>query len=149
MNKEEKERTADILTEKGRWIRVGALPIHIRPLTLGQIYEMGSVTSDLQSEGLSTDKKVNLVGEMLLRYEDARRLRKVFLICAFRSRWMRAFFGWYIRHRLTVLNFKELVDTIATGLDASFFLTSIIFLHQTTKMTEPSQTTVLGQQSEM
>ena len=40
------------------------------------------------------------------------------------------------------------IEVITNSYTANFFLTSIIFLHQTTKISEPNQTTRLGQQSE-
>ena len=145
MEKEEKKKVAETLTEQSKWLRVGLLPLKIRPLTLGQIYEMGQYTCELEGLGQNMKKRINVLGEMLSRHDSARVMQKVFLVCAFRSRLMRVLFGWYIKHRLTAKCFKDMLDIVALSMDANFFLTSIIFLQRTTQITEPSQTTAPGQ----
>ena len=148
MNATDKKKTADILTERSRWMRIGLLPVRLRPLTLGQIYEMGEFVDGLEVDGLNVKEKVNLAAEMLARYKSARLMQEVFLVTAFRRRWKRAIFRRYVLRRLTVRQFKTCVEVITDAFTANFFLTSIIFLGQTKTMTEPSQTTALGQQSE-
>lgn len=148
MKTSEKQKTADVLTERSYWTRIGLLPIRLRPLTLGQIYEMGVYINDIDSSNLDMRSKINVTAEMLAKYENAPLMQEVYLICAFRRRWRRRLFRRYILKRLTVGMFQRVMDVITNAYTANFFLTSIIFLHQTKPMTEPKQTTARGQQSE-
>jgi len=148
MKSSEKRKTADVLTERSYWIFVGLLPIRLRPLTLGQIYEMGEYINDLDSKNLDLRSKLNVTAEMLAKYKNAPLMQEVFLVAAYRRRWKRRLFRRYILKRLTVGKFQKVMDVITNAYTANFFLTSIIFLHQTKPMTEPKQTTVRGQQSE-
>ena len=148
MTAEEKSKVASALTEKSTWMSVGLLPIRLKPITLGQIFEMGEYVNDINSEGLSVNARINTIAEMLLKYKNAPLMQEIFIVCAFRSRWMRKIFRRYILKRLTVGHFQKVIEHITKAYTANFFLTSIIFLHQTKPMTEPKQTTPLGQQSE-
>ena len=148
MTAEQKKKTADALTERSVWVRIGWLLIRMRPLTLAQIYEMGEYVDGLQVEGLDIKGKINLAAEMLSRYKSASLMQEVFLVVAYRRRWKRRLFRHYILKRLTVRIFKKALDVITDAFSANFFLTSIIFLRQTKTITEPSPTTPLGQQSE-
>lgn len=148
MKAEEKQRTAEVLTEKSLWMWVGFLLLHIKPLTLGQIYEIGTFTCDIESENLDLRRRIVPSAEMLMRYKSARQMQEIFLICAFRKRWKRWLFRHYILPRLTVAKFKKALDVVTDPCTANFFLTSIIFLRQVNAMTEPSQTIPPGQQSE-
>lgn len=109
---------------------------------------MGAAANDIDGSDLQSDDKVNLIAVLLKHAKDAKAMQNVFLVCAYRKRWKRWLFGWYIKSRLTVEHFNRLLSMIATTFNANFFLTSIIFLSQTKIMTEPSQTTPLGQSSE-
>lgn len=146
MKATDKKKTADALTERSTWMRIGWLPIRLRPLTLGQIYEMGEFVENLQAEGLdlNNDKRFNLVAEMLTRYESAQLMQEAFMITAYRRRWARKLFRKYILKRLTIRKFQPVLGVITDSYAANFFLTSIIFLHQTKPITEPKPTTLLG-----
>lgn len=148
MKPDEKKQTADVLLEKAVWTRVGLLPLRIRPLTLGQIYEMGEYTCQMEAENLDLKARIVASAEMLARYKSAKLMQEVFLICVFRKRWKRRLLRRYILNRLTIKKFQKAVEVITNAYSANFFLTSLIFLHQTNTITEPSQTTALGQQSE-
>jgi hypothetical protein len=148
MKTKEKKATADALTERSVWVRVGLLPIMLRPLTLGQIFEMGEYVNDLDVEGIDMKKKMNVVAEMLTKFRNAPLMQETFMVCAYRRRWKRWLFRRYILKRLTVRHFSKVIEVLTNAYTANFFLTSIIFLHQTKTMTEPKQTTPLGQQSE-
>lgn len=148
MTSSEKKHTADTLTEKSGWVRVGLLPFILRPLTFGQIYEMGEYVHGIDAEGLNLNDRVYPIAEMLTRYGNAKPMQEIFIIGAFRRRWTRWMFGRYVRKRLTLNHFKKLMEIVVNAYTANFFLTSIIFLRQTKPMTEPSQTTARGQQSE-
>lgn len=149
MTTEEKNKIADVLNEKPHRIRIGWLFFKARPVTLGQIYEMGALANDIKADDLEdTERKVRIVPVILQHYNDAKIMQRIFVVCLFRSRIKRFLFGWYVRRKLTVLKFQELLNYMALSFNANFFLTSIIFLKQTATMTEPSQTTRLGQQWE-
>ncbi len=145
MNATEKKKTADALTERTVWTHIGLLPIRLRPLTLGQIYEMGEYVDKMEGDGLELEKKFNMAAEMLARYKSAEMMQETFLICAYRRRWARRLFRGYILHRLTIRKFQKALAVITDAFSANFFLTSIIFLHKTKPMTEPKQTTHHGQ----
>lgn len=148
MKTTEKKMTADALTERSMLMRIGLLPILLRPLTLGQIYEMGEFVNDLDVDGLDGKEKMNLFAEMLLKYKNVPMMQETFLVCAYRSRWKRWLFRRYILKRLTAGHFRKVIDYTSSTYTANFFLTSIIFLHLTKQMTEPKQTTPHGQQWE-
>lgn len=148
METTDKKKTADALTERTVWMRVGLLPIMLRPLTLGQIYEMGGYVNDMEVGETMQKKSFNYVAEMLSKYRNAPLMQETFLVCAYRRRWKRWVFRRYILKRLTVRHFQKAMEVITNAYTANFFLTSIIFLHQTIPMTEPKPTTPLGQLSE-
>ena len=141
----EKKKTADVLTEKTRFMLVGWLPILLRPLTLGQIYEMGEFINEVDSDGLDFNEKVYPIAEMLARHTNAIQMQQIFMVGAYRRRWKRWLFRRYILHRLTIRHFDEMMNIILDAHTANFFLTSIIFLSQTKPMTEPKQTIAPGQ----
>ena len=146
MKSEEKREVADTLSEKGIWIRIGFLPLRLRPITLAQIYEMGAIANDINADGLEEKKKIKILAETIAHYNDARIMSKVFVICLFRSLLMRFLFGWYIRHNLTMREYEKLITFESTSFNINFFLTSIIFLKKTTTMTNPNPMTAHGQQ---
>lgn len=147
MTKEDKKKVAATLLEKATIIKVGLLRIKVKPLTLGQIFEMGEYSHDIKELQLETVKKMNVMQVLLAHTKDAKAMCEIFIICAFRKHWARKVFGRYIRHHLTIMHFNDLVKYISMSFNANFFLTSISFLSQTKIMTEPT-TTVRGQQSE-
>lgn len=148
MKKEEKRRVANALSERTKWLRVGWMHIRIRPLTLSQIYDMGAAANDINADDLKEADKVNIIAVIIKHAKDAKAMQDVFLVCAYRKKWKRWLFGRYLRNRLTVEHFNNLLKIIASTFNANFFLTSIIFLSQTKIMTEPNQTTAHGQSSE-
>lgn len=143
----ERKRTHDAVAESGKWIIIGLLPVRVRPLTLGQIWELGHYTEQLDADGLE-DRKLRLYAEVFARYDNARLMQDIFITAAFRTKLTRFLLGWYIRKNLTFNTYSTLIDYDLEGLDANFFLTSIISLKRTTKMTEPKIMTVRGRQSE-
>lgn len=148
MNKTEKKKVTNALSERSLWIRVGWLPVLVKPLTLSQIYDMGEAASEINGDDLKQVEKINMIAALINHAKDARALQDVFLVCAFRKKWKRWLFGRYIRNRLNIEHINQLITIIATTFNINFFLTSIIFLTQTKIMTEPSQMTALGQSSE-
>ena len=148
MKTEDKRSTADVLTEKPIWIKVGKLRFKARPLTLAQIYEMGAIANDINADGLQEKTRIQVLAELIAHHNDAKIMGEVFIVCLFRSRFCRTLFRPYIKHRLTITVFQQLMTYIAKSFNANFFLTSIIFLRQTTTMTEPKQMTAHGQLSE-
>lgn len=147
MKTEDKKAVSDILSEKPLWIRIGLLPLRIKPVTLSQIYEMGAIANDIDSKDIEGKEKFYVLAETLKHYNDARLMTDIFMVCAFRSRLVRKLLGWYVRHNLTLMHFQELMTYLTRSLNINFFLTSIISLRRTSLMTEPSLTTAHGQQS--
>lgn len=152
MESEKKQQVSDVLNEKPQPLKVGRFTFRVKQPTLAQIYEMGAVAIDLQDGDLqrkiAENARVNVIAEAIAHHNDARIMQQVFLILLFRSRKWRWLWKRYILHRLTVDKFNELIGIVGRSFNINFFLTSIIFLKQTTKITEPKQTTALGQQSE-
>ena len=150
MNEEEekKKRASDVLSEKAIWLNIGWLWFLLRPLTLGQIYEMGAIAVSIDADDIDMNRRVNVLAEMINHYEDADRMRRAAVVMLFRSRIMRWLFGWYVRRRITVAVFQKIISYTARTFDVNFFLTSIIFLRRITIMTEPKPTTAHGQSSE-
>lgn len=152
MRREEKQQVADTLTEKPTRIRVGLFTFRVKQPTLGQLYEMGAAANDIEDNDLQqkfkTNQRVNVIAEAIAHYKDARIMQQVFIILVFRNHFWRWFWRRYIFHRLTVDIFNQLVNHIGRSVNINFFLTSIIFLKQATKITEPNQTTAHGQQLE-
>lgn len=149
METSDKKKTSDVLSEKAIWIRVGFLFFRLRPVTLSQIYEMGVIANDLNIDGINMDKKIRVFAETLAHYNDARIMQRIFIVCLFRSAFMRFLFGWYIRHHLTLREYEKLIMYESISFNINFFLTSLIFLKRTVKITEPTQTIAHGQQSEV
>lgn len=152
MKRREKQQVADTLTEKPLKIKIGVFPFHVKQPTLGQIYEMGAAAVDIDEKDIQqkvdTKQRVNVIAEAIAHYKDAHLMQQAFLVLVFRSRFWRRFWRRYIFHRLTIDIFNHLMEYIGKSVNINFFLTSIIFLKQTTKITEPSLTTAHGQQSE-
>ena len=148
MKATDKKKTAETLTEKSIFMWIGILPLFIRPLTLGQIYEMGEFVCQIEGRELDVKARILASAEMLARYKSAPMMQEVFLVCVFRRAWLRKIFRRYILNRLTVAKFQKAIEVITNAYTANFFLTSIIFLRQTNQITEPSQTTAHGQWSE-
>lgn len=152
MNREEKQHVADTLVEKPFTVKVGFWRFKVKQPTLGQIYEMGAVANDIDEkdiqEKVEQNAKINVLAEAISHYKDARLMQEIFLILVFRSRFKRKLWRKYILKRLTVSIFNQVTKAVGGSLNINFFLTSIIFLKQTTRITEPTQTTALGQSSE-
>ena len=145
MRTADKATTADILLEKPMKVRVGWKTFTLRPITLGQIWEMGVFANDIKEPDWADGTKVNIIQELFKHSNDAKLMCEIFIVCAFRKKIWRKVWGRYIRKRLTVLHFNELIKFISNSFNANFFLTSITFLSQTKKMTEAT-TTARGQQ---
>lgn len=143
----DKEKIKDTLLEQSVKIKIGWRTFHLRPLTLAQIWEMGVFANDMKSADWNATDKVNVIHELFKHAKDARLMCEIFIVCAFRNKFWRKIWGAYIRKRLTVIHFNELLRFIGSSFNANFFLTSITFLSQTKIMTEPT-TTARGQQSE-
>ena len=148
METKDKEKVSQALSETPISIKIGKTSFKARPLTLSQIYEMGAIANEINAEGLEEKKEVRIIAELIEHYKDAKIMQEVFIVCLFRSRWKRRMFGWYVRRKLTIRIFQQLMTYISQTFDASFFLTSLIFLRQTKMMTEPNPTTARGLSSE-
>ena len=139
------QKTADVITEKPKYMRFGLLYFVLRPMTMAQIYEVGALVE--KTEGIDLQGEFNPIVEMLSRYRDVDTCSKVATIMLFRSRLMRTLFGRYVRHHMTMNRYKEIIEFGAITFQAGFFLTSFSFLRgtkETTKMTNTAEVTALG-----
>lgn len=136
------------MSERPIFIWFGFIPFLVRPLTFTQIYDLGSISKDMpEIEQQRVDGRTN-VSATLLYYEEASRMSEIAVMAIFRSVWMRKLFRKFIKKRLTVRKYKKLQDYMAQTMDATFFLSTIIFLkglNETTKPTNTPEAIVPGQ----
>jgi len=133
------------LTEKPVKIKVGKLTFKLRPLTLAQIYEIGAIGNELSDDDLGSKDKVKVLAEVIAHYKDAKVMQDMFIAALLPGKIKRFLFKRYVLKRLTVTVFNEFVAYVSRSLDVNFFLTSIIILRKTVEITNPSETTALGQ----
>ena len=148
MKTSDKEKVAKTLAEASVKIKVGKFRFRVKPLTFMQIYEMGVFGNAIKGATWKEGDNVNIIPILFRHSETARLMSEIFIVCAFRKKWVRKIWGRYIRKHLDIMAFNELVKFISGSFNANFFLTSIIFLTKMKIMTEP-KTTPLGQQSEL
>lgn len=120
--------TTDTLNERGRLIRVGILPLYVRPLTLSQVIEIGEVSAYMKE--FDADEAKN---EMMAKYAfsntmDIECVQEIAIIAVFRRKFMRRLFGWYIKRNLTSAVLKRIMPIIFDTFDYAFFFTSTLFL---------------------
>lgn len=120
-----KTKTTDTLSERGKFIRIGLLPIYTRPLTLLQVEEIGEVV-----EGMSERKDTDVVttSEVFKHAEDARALGEALVISLFRSRIMRLLLGGYVKKRLDSGTMEKCVAHMKNTFDYAFFFAATVFL---------------------
>ncbi|MCZ2726298.1 hypothetical protein [Bacteroides caccae] len=144
------KKVANTISERPIIIWFGCLPFIVRPLTFTQLFEIGAISKDMpEVDQNKVDGRTN-VSATLLYYEEARRMSDIAVMTIFRSVWRRKLFGKFIKKRLTVRKYKKLQDYMAQTMDATFFLSTIIFLkglNETTKPTNTPEATALGAQS--
>lgn len=146
METEEKSRVHDTLTEKPYSIKIGMFTFKLHPLTLAQIYSIGAIGNDLSSDDdLGSSDKVRVMAEVIAHYKDAKVMQEMFIAALLPGKFKRWLLKRYVLKRLTVGMFNEFVAYVSQSLDVNFFLTSIIILRKATEITNPSQTTALGQ----
>ena len=133
------------MTEKPVKIKVGKLTFKLRPLTLAQIYEIGAIGNELSDDDLGSKDKVKVLAEVIAHYKDAKVMQDMFIAALLPGKIKRFLFKRYVLKRLTVTVFNEFVAYVSRSLDVNFFLTSIIILRKTVEITNPSETTALGQ----
>ena len=142
------KEVANTMSERPILIWFGFIPFLVRPLTFTQIYDLGSISKDMpEVEQQRVDGRTN-VSATLLYYEEAPRMSEIAVMTIFRSVWMRKLFRKFIKKRLTVRKYKKLQNYMARTMDATFFLSTIIFLkglNETTKTTNTPEVTAPGQ----
>lgn len=131
------------------FIWFGMLPFIVKPLTLVQIWDIGAISKDMPEVEQEKIDKLNAVSATLLYSGEAKKMADIAVLTMLRSVLMRWLFGSYIKKRLTIRKYKRLQDYMANTMDASFFLSTIIFLkglNETTKTTNIAEVIVPGQQ---
>lgn len=125
--------TEETFSEKGIWIRFGLLPVHLKPLTLAQIWEIGELVNTC--EQLDIQGTFNGIEKMLSMHKDIRVLQKVVIKAIFRSSIARFLFGWYIAKKTTMTRYNEVITFCAQSFNAPFFFQSMTFLRGSAKQT--------------
>lgn len=139
------QTTANTLTEKPQWVKIGWWWFMIKPATLAQLWELGAYIED--KEQLDVEGEIQPVVEMLNRYKDLKTCTEAVLILLFRKSWKRALWRKYITANLTMATYQQILEYSAMTFHATFFLTSFTFLKgakQTTQLTNTDEATALG-----
>lgn len=118
--------TSATIKEKGTWIRFGLLPFYIRPMTLGQIWEIGELVE--KCDVIELEGRFNAIEEILKHSKDLRLLQKVVVKAVFRSGLLRFLLGWYIKRKTTMGVYGKVISYCAESFNAPFFFQSMTFL---------------------
>ena len=140
--------TSDTLSEKPRLIRFGFLFFRMKPLTLAQIWEVGGILE--QQEIKAVDGDVNVIAEMLERVDNIKAAQEIAVAMLFRGSLSRWLFGRFVKSRLTMERYQQMMEYSLMTLRAAFFLISITSLKgvkEMTKRTNTAEATVLGDSS--
>ena len=140
--------TYDTLSEKPRLIRFGFLFFRMKPLTLAQIWEVGGILE--QQEIKAVDGDVNVIAEMLERVDNIKAAQEIAVAMLFRGSLSRWLFGRFVKSRLTMERYQQMMEYYLMTLRAAFFLISITSLKgvkEMTKRTNTAEATVLGDSS--
>lgn len=140
METKDKKKVTQTLKEGTVRIKVGKFTFRVKPLTLCQIYEMGTIANEIIAPTWTEGQQVNIMQEIVKHSKDAKQMCEIFIVCAFRKNWARKLWGRYIRKHLNINAFNQLVLFVSNSFDANFFLTSITFLVKAKTMTEPTTT---------
>lgn len=141
--------TSDTISEKPRLIRFGFLFFTMRPLTLSQIWEVGSILED--TEIIEVKNGENVISAMLSRVSNIKASEKILVVMLFRNKAFRKLFGWHIRKHLTMARYEKMMEYYLATLRAAFFLisfTSLKGIKEITKRTNTAEATALGDSSE-
>lgn len=133
----QKTRTTDTLGERGKWIKIGILPVYARPLTLLQVQEIGEEMNTIDTEGFEAYQTSS--GYILHHPEQAKAINNAIIKSLFRKPWKRFLFGRYVLNHLNSEVFKEVFANLQASFDYDFFLAGLIFL-QGTKTKKENQT---------
>lgn len=109
-----------------------------RPLTLAQLWKVGSIVSEMPE--LDLDGKFNPLAKVLERPDDFKVCTEVFIALLFRGWLKRKLFGWYIRKHLTAKQYAKLLAYTTQSFDAGFFLTNLTFLKGLRTVTSQTNT---------
>lgn len=137
----EENKVTDTLAERGRWMRVGIIPIHLRPLTLLQVQEISEQLSQIDEVQRELDEKEYQTASCYFfkNPNSAKRMLNALVCSMFRGSVARFLFGWYVKKKLTSESFKHAFANINAAFDYNFFLVSLIFLQGTTRKREKTE----------
>lgn len=142
---EQKTKTTDALGERGKWIKIGILPVYARPLTLLQVQEIGEEMNTIDTEGFEAYQTSS--GYILHHPEQAKAMNNAIIKSLFRKTWKRFLFGRYVLNHLNSETFKIVFANLQASFDYDFFLAGLIFL-QGTKTAKENQTEKTKMESE-
>jgi hypothetical protein len=134
------QQIAQTLTERSIWVRFGWLLLRVRPLTLAQLYRIGEIVADIDQCDFKGAERINPTKVALERYSDFQLCQQVAVHIIFRSRLWRTLLGRFIRSRLTMPKYQQLIAFATHSMNASFFLTSLLSLKGIKQMTQPTRT---------
>lgn len=120
-------KTIDTITEKGRFLLIGALPLYVRPLTLSQVIEIGEITSNMSELDADFDLS-NIYKSIFDNTVETECVQEVALIALFRSRMIRKLLGWYVKSVMSTKTLKKCMEVIHETFDFAFFFETSIFL---------------------
>ena len=120
MNNNEGKSTAGAITEKPIFVFFGMIPFLVRPMTLAQIWQIGEKIGDI--EEINIEGEFNPYQKVFSMFKDVKNANEITPIIVFRSRLMRRIFGRFIRKRMTMKKYNELLQYASLSFDASFFL---------------------------
>lgn len=134
------KQVANAVAERPIIIWFGFIPFVVKPLTFTQLFDIGSISKDMpEVDQQKIDGRTN-VSATLMYYEESAKMAEIAVMTIFRSIWKRRIFGGFVKKRLTVRKYKKLQDYMAQTMDATFFLSTIIFLKGLNEMTKPTNT---------
>lgn len=136
--KERNTKTTDALGERGKWIKVGILPIYARPLTILQVQEIAEAMDGVKTA--ETDNYNSSSAYIFSHASDITAYNMAILKSLFRKKWQRAIFGKYVLNHITSKVFKIVYANLQASFDYDFFLIGLIFLQSTKPKTKEGQT---------
>lgn len=143
---ENTNKTTKVITEKPMWIHIGFFWFLLKPLTLAQIWELGSYLENVEDIEIKNGNNT-VVAETLNHHRAMKSCAEMMKIILFRGRLKRWLFGRYIKNHITMAQYKKVMEYSFISMQASFFLTSFTFLKGIKTITNPTNTsdpTALG-----
>ena len=118
--------TTDTLSEEGKVIVVGLLPIYAKPLTLLQVQELGEISEKLGEYDVNDEEYIS--SYVFNNSRNVGLVADAIVVALFRSKVNRFLLGWYVKKHLDTTTYKKCFEQIRSTFDFGFFFTSSVFL---------------------